>query len=110
MDPVDAQLAAYNARDLDSFLAAYAPDAVVEDAGGQPMMTGHAGLRAVYGPLFAESPALRAEVRTRIRVGEFVIDEEHVTGANLPGFPSELHAAVVYRVCDGRIVHVRVLL
>lgn len=110
MDPVDVQLEAYNARDLEAFLACYAPDVVVEDAGGQPMMTGHDGLRAVYGALFTQSPALHAEVTSRIRVGEFVIDEEHVTGANLTGFPAEVHAAVIYRVRDGRIMHVRMLL
>jgi hypothetical protein len=72
-------------------------------------MDGAAALRATYGALFANSPALRAEVPTRIRVGEFVIDEERVTGLNLPDLPPEMHAAVVYRVRDGRVAHVRVL-
>jgi hypothetical protein len=43
--------------------------------------------RATYGALFANSPALRAEVPTRMRVGELVIDEERVRGLNLPGLP-----------------------
>ena len=109
MDPVQEQLDAYNARDLERFLACYHPVAVVEDSAGARLMDGAAALRATYGALFANSPALRAEMPTRIRVGEFVIDEERVTGLNLPGLPPEMHAAVVYRVRDGRIAHVRVL-
>jgi uncharacterized protein (TIGR02246 family) len=109
MDPVQEQLDAYNARDLERFLACYAPDVVVESAAGQRMMEGREGMRAVYAGLFANSPALHAEVLTRIAVGAFVVDEERVRGLNLPGFPSEMHAAMVYEVRDGQIVHVRLL-
>lgn len=109
MDPVQQQLDAYNARDLDAFLACYAPDVVVETAAGQRMMEGRDGMRAVYGPLFANSSDLRAEVVARIAVGEFVVDEERVRGLNLPGFPAEMHAAMVYHVRGGQIVHVRLL-
>lgn len=35
---------------------------------------------------------LHAEVRTRIHVGPWVIDEEHVTGIQFEGFPPALHA------------------
>lgn len=109
MDPVQQQLDAYNARDLEAFLACYAPDVAVEDAAGVRMMEGREGMRAVYGPLFANSPDLHAEVVTRIAVGAFVVDEERVRGLNLPGFPAEMHAAMVYQVRDGQIVHVRLL-
>ena len=109
MDPVQEQLDAYNARDLERFLACYGEDAVVEDAAGQRLMDGREALRATYGALFANSPELRAVVPTRIRVGDFVIDEERVTGLNLPGLPPAMHAAVVYRVRDGLIVQVRLL-
>ena len=109
MDPIQQQVDAYNARDLERFLACYAPEVVVENAAGERMMEGHAGMRAVYAPLFANSPDLHAEVVTRITVGEFVVDEERVRGLNLPGFPPEMHAAVVYQVRGGQIVHVRLL-
>ena len=110
MDPVQAQLDAYNARDLERFLACYAPEIVIEDGAGQRFAEGLDGLRALYGPLFANSPSLRVEVPTRIRAGEFVVDEERVVGVNLPGFPAEMHVAVAYRVRDGKIVHVRLLM
>jgi hypothetical protein len=109
MDPVQEQLDAYNARDLERFLACYSSDAVLEDAGGRRLMEGREAMRAAYGTLFANSPTLHAKVPNRIRVGEFVIDEERVSGLNLPGMPSEMHAAVIYRIRDGLIVNVRLL-
>ena len=109
MDPVQQQLDAYDDRDLERFLGCYAPDVVVETAAGQRVMEGREGMRAVYGPLFASSPELRAEVLARIAVGEFVVDEERVRGLNLPGLPAEIHAAMVYQVRGGQIVHVRLL-
>jgi hypothetical protein len=109
MDPVQEQLEAYNARDLDRFVACYAPEVVIEDAEGKRLIEGIEPMRAAYGALFASNPGLRAEVPTRIRAGEFVIDEERVSGLSHPGAPAELHTAVVYRVRDGRIIHVRLL-
>ena len=108
-DPIVEQLDAYNARDLERFLACYAPDVVVENGAGDQMMAGIEGMRAFYGPLFADSPSLFAEVTNRIRAGEFVIDEEHVRGINITGFPTEMHVALVFRVRGNLIVHVRLL-
>jgi hypothetical protein len=104
-DPVEEQLAAYNAHDLERFLACYAEDAVIEDEANARLMVGHAAMRPAYSALFANSSNLHAEVPRRIRVGEFVVDEERVTG--LPGRAEPLHAVVVYRVREGVIVHVR---
>lgn len=110
MDAVERQLDAFNRRDLEGFLAAYAPDVVIEDGAGQVMMRGHDGMRAMYGPLFAQSPDLHAEVVTRIGVGDYVVDEERTTGFTFPGFPTELHAAVIYHLAGGRIARVRLLM
>ena len=110
MDAVRVQLDAFNNRDLEGFLAAYAPDVVIENGAGAVMMEGHDGIRAMYGPLFAQSPDLHAAVVNRIAVGDYVIDEERVTGFNFPGLPTELHAAVIYHLVDGRIARVRSLM
>jgi hypothetical protein len=67
-------------------------------------------MRAVYGQLFAQSPKLHCEIRQRICVGPYVVDEEEITGFHFAGFPTEVHAAAVYRVERGRIVHVRGLM
>lgn len=110
-DPVQEQLEAYNARDLERFLACYDPQVVFENAAGQQISAGVEAMRVSYGALFANSPELHAEVPTRIRVGEFVVDEEHVTGLNVPGLPGgEMHAAVVYQVRGGLIINVRLLM
>ena len=110
MDPVQEQLEAYNRRDLERFLACYAEDTIVENSAGERLMEGRDALRSTYGALFANSPNLNAVVASRIRAGEFVVDEEIVSGMNLPGLPDSVHVAVVYRVRDGKIAHVRLLM
>jgi uncharacterized protein (TIGR02246 family) len=107
-DPVQEQLDAYNAHDVERFLACYAEDVVMENATGDLLLAGRDAMRATYAALFERTPRLHAEVPTRIRAGEFVVDEEIVTGLGPDGSLS-IHSAVVYRVRGGLIVHVRVL-
>jgi uncharacterized protein (TIGR02246 family) len=102
-DVVDQQVAAYNLRDVDAFAACYAPDAKVVRPDGSLLATGREEIRALYGELFEQSPNLHAEIKNRIEVGPIVMDEELVTGFVLPGMPTEIHAAVVYRVGEGLI-------
>jgi hypothetical protein len=106
-DVIDRQLAAYNERDLDAFVGCYASGATVVQPDGSILASGHQEIRERYGELFASSPSLRAEIPNRIEVGAIVIDEERVSGFVLPGMPSEIHAAVVYRVVDGLIQDAR---
>jgi hypothetical protein len=39
-----------------------------------------------------------------------VIDEEEASGVNLPGYPADLHAVVVYQVRDGFIQYLILLM
>jgi hypothetical protein len=105
MNPVQAQLDAYNARDVDGFVACYADDVVIEDGRGQELSRGCAQLRADYAQLFAQYPNLHCEVVHRTSVGEYVVDEEIVTGRGT----EQLHAVAIYRIEDGQIAHVRFL-
>ena len=110
-DPVDAQLAAYNARDVDAFLACYRADCVIDDGEGARLMTGHAEMRTRYRALFDGSPHLHCAIVHRTRIGDYVLDEESISG-RLPGTQPELHRAVViYRIdrASGLIAHVRFL-
>jgi hypothetical protein len=66
-------------------------------------VVGREEIRAIYGGLFEKSPNLRAEIKNRIEVGPIDMEEELVTGFVLPGLPTEIHPAVVYRVADGLI-------
>ncbi|MGI9628746.1 MAG: nuclear transport factor 2 family protein [Longimicrobiales bacterium] len=107
---VQAQLDAYNARDLEGFLACYDDDIRIDDGTGQVMMPNLDAMRELYGQLFRQSPQLRCEIKSRVVVGNFVVDEEDASGAKLEGFPESLRAVAIYRVEDGRIVHVCLLI
>lgn len=106
-DPVQDQLTAYNAHDIDAFMTNYTDDCIVEDGEGNRQLTGAAEMRPRYEKLFAASPNLHAEVVKRIRIGEYVIDEEIITGR----IPEFRHAVAIYhlRVVNAlqKIDHVR---
>jgi hypothetical protein len=106
-DPVQAQVEAYNRRDVEAFAACHAPDCVVEDGDGTVVMRGREELVAQYGPFFEASPGLHGEILSRIRVGDWVVDEEHVTG--MGGEYPEVRAIAIYHVADGLIDRVRLL-
>ncbi|HXC79665.1 MAG TPA: nuclear transport factor 2 family protein [Candidatus Acidoferrum sp.] len=102
-DVIDRQVAAANRRDIQGFVACYAPDAKVIQPDGSTLASGRDQIGSVYGGMFENSPSLRVEIRNRIEVGTVVIDEEFITGFVVRGRPTEIHAAVVYRVTDGLI-------
>lgn len=105
-DVVDAQIDAYFARDLERFVACYAPDVVITNAAGQVMAEGHDAMRQMYGELFESSPQLAGRIANRIVVGNFVADHEEIEGINLPGFPASIRGIAVYKVTDAKISRV----
>ena len=105
MDAVERQLEAYNARDVERFVACFTDDVVVEDGEGRTLMTGRAEFREAYAAMFAASPALHCRVVSRARAGRYVVDEERVAGRG----PEELHVLVVYRLRGDLIEAVRLL-
>ena len=106
---VDRQIAAFRDRDLERFLGCYAAGVRVRDFDGNVLMDGPEAMRGQYGPLFRDSPQLSVEIPRRMVAGEYVVDEEHLSGFILAGFPPEMRAVVVYRVHDG-LIHDVVLL
>src|SRR5271165_7019760 len=100
---VDRQIAAFRDRDLDGFLSCYADDVKIRDFGGDVLMDGKAAMRGQYGPLFRDSPQLSVEIPRRMDAGDYVIDEEDISGFILAGFPETMKAVVVYQVRDGLI-------
>jgi hypothetical protein len=99
---VERQLAAYNARDLERFVATYSPRVVIYRMPSlDPAIQGHDQLRAVYRQRFA-SPNLHAEILSRIVLGNKVIDHERVTGIR----EQPLEALAVYEVSAGLITSV----
>jgi uncharacterized protein (TIGR02246 family) len=106
---VDRQVAAYRDRDLERFLACYAADVKIKDFDGNVLMDGLEAMRGQYGALFRDSPQLKADIPRRIVAGDYVIDEEYGSGIVMAGFSPEEHIAVVYRVRDG-LIHDVILL
>jgi len=96
-----AQLEAYNARDIDAFAAVYADGVQLIDlATGSVFCDGRQALIDRYGPMFAEHPALHCELVSRIVAPPFVLDEERVSGLR----PDTIvHAVATYEVRDGLI-------
>jgi hypothetical protein len=104
MDPVQAQVDAYNARDIDAFVAPYADDVVITDASGRPIMAGVEPIREEYGAMFAASPDLQAEILGRISTGGWTVDHERVSRAG-----ETREVLVAYQVADGQIARVLML-
>ncbi len=97
-ETVQKQLEAYNALDVESFVACYADDAVLFKNGSE-LMAGKAILRERYGKLFTANPDLRCVVVRRETGAGTVTDHEIVTGTAI----GELRARVHYEVKDGLI-------
>jgi putative hydrolase of HD superfamily len=98
---VQAQLDAFNARDVDALLAAYAPDAEQYVLHGERLAKGHDELRARYLARFQEAN-LYAKLLSRTVLGNVVIDLEIIT-RNFPEGVGTLEMLCIYEVVDGRI-------
>jgi hypothetical protein len=103
---VDAQLAAYNRRDLEGFLSFYAEDAVLANHPDQVTQTGKAEMRTRYRLRFS-NPNVHAEIIERVTFGRFVIDHERVLAA--PPAEGTLEAVAIYEIKDDKIVRVTFL-
>ncbi|MGQ5243792.1 nuclear transport factor 2 family protein, partial [Xanthomonas arboricola] len=75
---VQAQLDAYNAKDIDALLATYADDAEHYTLHGPQLAKGHAMLRERFLARFQE-PDLHAQLLSRTVVGNIVADAERIT-------------------------------
>jgi len=99
---VEAQLAAFNAKDIDALMATYAHDAQQYVLHGDLLAQGHEVLRARYAIRFAE-PDLHARLVSRTCIGNMVVDAEIIT-RNFPEGVGTLEMLCVYEVVDGKIV------
>ncbi len=94
VDPVQRQLEAYNAGDIEAFMLNYSQNVKVWSFPNlQLLFEGHDTMRARYEPMFAEYPNLHAEVTQRTQQGNVVIDTEYATGRGAP-----FTAIAMYRV------------
>jgi hypothetical protein len=107
---VDGQLEAFRARNVEEFLSYYSDDTAVVLFDGTPMYADKEAMRAAYATLFANSPDLGVVIASRITTGEFVVDEEHLSGFHFDGMPTEMVATTVYRVTGGKIARLMFLM
>ena len=102
---VHRHVEAMSSRDIDAFTADLADTVRLINRDGAPMLDGSDALREMYLGVFAGNPDLKVELMDRISVGLWVIDE-HLTTGFADG--SQVHAARVYRIEDGKIQSIQV--
>ncbi|WP_299682573.1 nuclear transport factor 2 family protein [uncultured Dokdonia sp.] len=98
---IKKQLDAYNARDIEAFLATYSNNAQLFDFPDKKTNEGKQELRTIFDAFFKRTPDLHVEIKNRIIIGNKVIDEEYVT-ANGNNF----NAVAIYEVQNGKITKV----
>lgn len=100
-DLIQAQLDAYNRKDIDALLATYAPDAEHYLLHGALLAKGHDQLRPRLLARFSE-PNLYAELRSRTVFGNIVVDCEIVT-RDFPEGRGSVEMLCIYEVDGGLI-------
>ena len=100
---VQEQLDAYNAADLERFVATFSKDMAAVKYPGEVLYTGHEGLRKSYGDFFKNNPNHEVFIKHRTVQGNKVIDVElySKTGKRedvRPGF-----YVAIYTVENGKI-------
>ena len=98
---VQQQLDAYNAHDLDAWLATYAADACQYQHPATLLARGHAEIRQRAIARFAE-PDLHARLLRRQVLGQVVIDHEMVR-RNFAEGPGYIELLCLYTVEEGKI-------
>jgi len=105
MSVIDRVLESLNAQDVDRFVSCYTDDATIENGYDEVFVRGHYELRARYGAMFEAMPGVQVEALSRIEAGEFVVQEEVVTGRA----PEPERHVAVYLVRDGLIARERLI-
>jgi hypothetical protein len=96
-----AQLAAFNARNLAALVGTYAPDAQLLELGGAVLADGRDQIRERFQARFSE-PNLHAQLLSRAIMGDIVVDTERVTRSFVEG-PGTLEMLCLYEIVDGLI-------
>ncbi len=98
---VQAQLDAYNAKDIDALLRTFAPDAEQFTLHGELLAHGHAQMRARFLARFEELD-LHARLLSRTVVSNVVADHERVT-RNFPDGLGTVEMLCLFEVHGGLI-------
>lgn len=98
---VQAQLDAYNNRDIYAFAYLFLEDArlYINLGDTDPRMTGREEIRRRYGAMFKAKPNNKSTLIGRMTQGNFVFDHEWITGRDKP-----IKNMTIYEVVGGKIV------
>lgn len=99
--PVQKQLEAYNARDIDAFMKWWADDCEYYEFPSRLLADGAAEIRERHVVRFQE-PNLFGLLINRLSVANLVIDQETVT-RTFPEGPGEVDVIAIYEVENGKI-------
>jgi len=99
--PVQKQLDAYNARDIDAFMAWWAEDCEYYEFPSQLVARGKAEIRDRHISRFTETN-LFATLLTRMKVTNVVVDKEIVARTFGEG-PGKIDVLAIYQVADNKI-------
>ena len=99
--PVQKQLEAYNARDIDAFMQWWAEDCEYYEFPSKLLASGAAAIRERHITRFKE-PNLHGTLLKRIAVANVVVDQETVT-RTFPDGRGEVDVVAIYEVANGRI-------
>ena len=93
-----AQLEAYNARNIEAFCKCYHKEVIVRDLQKMEVMAeGMSAFREIYRRKFDSNPELHCELMSRVVLEQSVIDEELVTGNVGQAEPRRVVAIYAFR-------------
>jgi hypothetical protein len=99
--PVQKQLEAYNARNIEDFMRWWAQDCEYYEFPSRLLAAGASAIRERHVARFSETN-LHGELVKRISVGNLVVDQERVT-RTFPDGPGEIDVVAIYEVENGKI-------
>jgi hypothetical protein len=99
--PVQKQLEAYNARDIEDFMQWWAYDCEYYEFPSRLLASGTSEIRERHVARFSETN-LYGKLVKRISVGNMVVDQEVVT-RTFPEGPGEIDVIAIYEVENGKI-------
>lgn len=99
----DLQLKGYNERNITLFLQAYSDSVKVFNFPNTFLYQGKETMRQNYSTMFSQLPDLHCTLKSRVVLGNTIIDEEQVLFRK--GQP-ELHAVAIYKIAQGKIQEV----
>ncbi len=99
--PVQKQLDAYNARDIDAFMLWWSEDCHYYEFPDRLLACGASEIRERHVARFKE-PNLHGQLIKRIAVANLVVDQETVTRC-FPDGPGEVDVVAIYEIENGRI-------